>query len=342
MKDSLFKFTCLKALAVPALFASSQFVHAAATAGGSTSPDLPNNLVRATAVYFPANGRFYAMGGRTSDTLGSEMTTPYEFNPKTNTWTFKTAPFPDNQVCNMACGVLSVSRTPYIYCVGGTTGGGATTATPRVFRYDPLADKVETMGIDPWNEKAPNTVPGGFAVVQNKLYLLGGLPIGSAATDRIYEFSPENPVGAQWTQNSAVLPVGLAYIPTTAIGSLIFTAGGATFAPCDLTETTHSFVYDPAKDVVSLIPSIPRAAAETHAVTIGHEMWVLGGGRHAPNPSAVVNIYNSLTGEWRTGAPLNGGQRNFAVASDGSNVLAAGGYDTAIVPMKAAQIFHAE
>jgi hypothetical protein len=340
MKDSLIRFTCLKTLAVSGLLASSQFLQGAPTAASwSSNSDLPSDLVRATAVYFPANGRFYAMGGRTSDTLGSEMTTPYEFNPKTNTWAFKTAPFPDNQVCNMACGVLSVGRTPYIYCVGGTTGGGAVTATPRVFRYDPIADKVETMGIDPWNEKAPNTVPGGFAVVENKLYLLGGLPIGSAASNRIFEFTPENPVGAQWSQKSATLPVGLAYIPATAIGSLIFTAGGATFAPCDLTETTHSFVYDPVKDMVSPIPSIPRATAETHAVTVGHEMWVLGGGRQAPNPSTVVNIYNSLTGEWRAGTPLNVAQRNFAAASNGVEVLVAGGYNPATVPMKAAQIY---
>jgi hypothetical protein len=340
MKYSPVKFPRLKFLAVSALLASSQLLQGAPTAASwSSSPDLPNDLVRATAVYFPANGRFYSMGGRTNDTLGSEMTTPYEYNPKTNTWAFKTAPFPDNQVCNMACGVLNAGRIPYIYCVGGTTGGGATTATPRVFRYDPIADKVETMGIDPWSEKAPNTVPGGFAVVQNKLYILGGLPIGSPASDRIFEFTPENPVGGQWTQKSATLPVGLSYIPTTAIGSLIFTAGGATFAPCDLTETTHSFVYDPAKDAVSLIPSIPRAAAETHAVTVGHEMWVLGGGRQAPNPSWVVNIYDSLTGEWRTGPALNGAVRNFAAASDGTNVLIAGGYNPAIVPMKATQIY---
>lgn len=341
MKDSLFRLPRLQTLSVfVALLASSQFVQGAATAGSwSSSPDVPTDLVRATGVYFPANGRFYAMGGRTSDLLGSEMTRPYEYNPKTNTWVFKAAPFPDNQVCNMACGVLNVGRTPYIYCVGGTTGGGATIATPRVFRYDPKADTIETLGIDAWNEKAPNTVPGGFAVVENKLYLVGGLAIGSEATNRIFEFTPENPVGAQWTQKSATLPVGLAYIPATAIGSLIYTAGGSTFKPCDLTETTHSFVYDPVKDVVSPIASIPRATGETRAVTVGDEMWVLGGGRQAPNPGPVVNIYNSLTGEWRTGAPLSVGQRNFAAASDGTNVFVAGGYDPAIVPMKAAQIF---
>jgi hypothetical protein len=240
----------------------------------------------------------------------------------------------------MACGVLKADGTPYIYCVGGTTGGGAVTATPRVFRYDPVADKVETLGIDAWNEKVPNTVPSGFAVVQNKLYLLGGFTICNEATNRIFEFTPENSAGSQWTQKSATLPVALAYVPATAIGELIFTAGGSTFAPCNLTETDNSYVYDPVKDVVSSIASIPRATGETQAVTVGQEMWVLGGGRVAPNPLPEVNIYNPETGQWRAGLPMSGGQRNFAAASDGARIVVAGGYSPAVVPIKAAQIYH--
>jgi hypothetical protein len=68
-------------------------------------------------------------------------------------------------------------------------------------------------------------------------------------------------------------------------------------------------------------------------------MWVLGGGRTAPNPSAEVNIYNPGTGQWRVAAPLNTGQRNFATASDGVRVFLAGGYNSTTTPLKTAQIF---
>jgi Kelch motif len=337
MKKSYFGFPHCWALPVLVLVASSPFLQGAPAASWTTSPDLPTNLIRATGVYFPANGRFYAMGGRASDAFGSEMTTPFEYNPKTNSWTFKTAPLPDNQVCNMACGVLNVGKTPYIYCVGGATGGGATTATNRVFRYNPVTDIIETVGIQPWNESAANTLPSGFAVVQNKLYILGGFTIGNEVTNRIFEFTPENSVGSQWTQKSATLPVALAYIPAAAIGNLIYTAGGSTFAPCNLTETTNSFVYDPVKDSISLIANIPRATGETHAVSVASEMWVLGGGRTAPNPSSEVNIYNPSTGQWRVGLPLNTAQRNFASGSDGARVFAAGGYDSSMTPLKTAE-----
>ena len=40
---------------------------------------------------------------------------------------------------NMACGVLTVAGTPKIYCVGGSAAG-QTTATARVFSYDPVTD----------------------------------------------------------------------------------------------------------------------------------------------------------------------------------------------------------
>jgi hypothetical protein len=339
MRESQLRFTRLLALTVSGLLASSQFLSGAPAASWSNSPDLPMELVRATGVYFPANGRFYAMGGRMADTFGADMTTPYEYNPKTNTWAFKTAPFPDNHVSNMACGVLTVGRKPYIYCAGGNAAGGATAATKRVFRYDPASDTIQTVGLDPWNESAPDTLPGGFAVAQNKLYILGGLTVGSAATNRIFEFNPGNPIGSQWTQKAATLPVALSFVPATTIGDFIFTAGGSTFAPCALTETDNSYIYDPVTDSVSPIAKIPRATGETRALAVGNEMWVLGGGRTVSDRSTEVNIYNPLTGQWRVGLPFSTGQRNFAADSDGVRVFLAGGYNSAMAPLKTTQVY---
>ena len=133
MRHSPLRFLHRAPLAGSMLLACCQLLQGDPVATGWVNgPDLPTTLVRATGVYFPANGRFYAMGGRMSDAFGADMTTPYEYNPKTNTWAYKTAPFPDNQVCNMACGVLTDRGTPYIYCVGGTAADGSRSATTRV------------------------------------------------------------------------------------------------------------------------------------------------------------------------------------------------------------------
>ena len=40
----------------------------------SAGPNLLSAAVRAVGVYFPANGRFYIMGGRALDTAGSDFT----------------------------------------------------------------------------------------------------------------------------------------------------------------------------------------------------------------------------------------------------------------------------
>jgi hypothetical protein len=71
-------------------------------------------LVRAPGNYFPANGRFYSIGGRTSDAAGSDTTNPFEYNPGTNTWTMKPSLLPDGKVNNMVCGVHTVSDTAQI------------------------------------------------------------------------------------------------------------------------------------------------------------------------------------------------------------------------------------
>src|SRR6202011_786682 len=110
----------------------------------TAGPSLAGPLVRAVGVYFPANGHFYAVGGRRSDLAGSDSTNPFDYNPGTNTWTTATVTFPDNQMNNMACGVLTVGGTPQIYCVGGSQMG-LTDAFPRVFAYNPATDTLSTL-----------------------------------------------------------------------------------------------------------------------------------------------------------------------------------------------------
>src|SRR6266487_3145614 len=190
----------------------------------SAAASLPSVGTRIVGVYFPANGKFYGMGGRSSDLAGSDFTHPFEYDPVANTWTIKSATYPDNFVNNMACGVLTDAGTPYIYCVGGSFATG-TIATGRVFRYNPVTDTLSTVAT-PWPAGTANTLPGGFTVFSNKLYILGGFnnpPTGNS-TDQIWEFTP-SPAG--WVQKSALLPVALGYIPTTTIGSLIYTGGGS-------------------------------------------------------------------------------------------------------------------
>jgi len=72
---------------------------------------MPSTAVRTVGVYFWPNGSFYAVGGRSMDGVGNDFTHPFEFNLGTNSWSIKSATYPDNQVSDMACGILTDSGT---------------------------------------------------------------------------------------------------------------------------------------------------------------------------------------------------------------------------------------
>jgi hypothetical protein len=305
-------------------------------------------------VYFYTNGKFYAVGGRSMDGVGNDFTHPFEYDPGSNTWTIKPATYPDNQVSNMACGVLSDSATDYIYCVGGSAGG-QTTATARVFRYNPATDTIETIA-SPWPGDSDGiTLPGGFAVLNNKLYILGGFRINTAMTNQIWEFTPATNV---WVLKNAVLPVARGYIPARTVWSFpntyrIYTGGGSDWNGTTLVDTNDSFNYDPVADSITTIANIPRATGETGAVVWGEpklpqEMLVMGGGRTPPNPSNEVNDYLPFTNQWFAfaGGNFMTARRNFAVDSDGGcgfsfsgHIWLAGGYASDGTPLSSMEIY---
>ncbi len=224
----------------------------------------------------------------------------------------------------MACGVLNESGTDYIYCVGGSQAT-FTTGTGRVFRYNPVTDTISTVPADWPGANGDTTLPGGFAVVNNKLYIMGGFQINTQMVSQTWEFDPAT---LTWTQKTD-MPVARGYIPATAIGTDIYTAGGSTCVTCmtDLTDTDDSFKYDTVADAWSAITNIPRITAETRALTFCNKVYVMGGGRTAPNPSNEVDVYDPDTNSWSTDLPFVMARRNFATNTDSTNnIWLAGGY----------------
>jgi hypothetical protein len=303
-------------------------------------------------VYFYPNGKFYAMGGRSMDGVGNDFIHPFEYDPNSNSWAIKSASYPDNQVSNMACGVLTDSGTPYIYCVGGSAGG-QTTATARVFRYNPVTDVIESIAA-PWPGDSDGiTLPGGFAVYSNnKLYILGGFRINTAMTNQIWEFTPTTNV---WVLKNAVLPVARGFIPATTItivGDGIYTGGGSDWNGTTLVDTNDSFRYNPVADFIVSIPNIPRSTGETRALTIALPdtppyTFVMGGGRTPPNPSNQINVYAPSSNSWFTFGGFITARRNFAVDSnigcsghEGTiHIWLAGGYDSQGTPLSSMELY---
>jgi len=311
-----------------------------APSGWSAGADMPTVLVRAVGVHFQADGNFYTVGGRTSDAPGSDFQHVLQYNPTSNSWTQMASTLPDNQMNNMACGVLTVSGTPLIYCVGGSAAG-QTTATARVFTYDPATDTPLLLGSDDWPGDVAGTIlPGGFTVANNKLYILGGFNINVASTNEIWEFDPNAAAGSRWTQKVNT-PVGIMYAPTCTIDGIIYVGGASDFQGGAVVDTTNSFSFDPVANTIGTIAAIPRATGETRGLNFNGQMYVMGGGRVAPNPSNEVDIYDPGTNSWTTGDPFNNARRNFPTDTDGTTrIVLSGGYDIdGVTPLMSTEIF---
>ena len=306
--------------------------------GGSCSwgagADMPVAGIRFGGVFFPANGKFYAMGGRDLQTGGIEFTNPFEYDPVSNTWTTKGATYPDSLVSNTECAVANDSGTDYIYCVGGSQSSTAT-ETGRVFRYDPVADVITTVATN-WPPGDSSTLPGGITVFNNTIYILGGYDVlNNVSTDQIWAFTP-NPAG--WVQKNTVLPVPLGYIPTCTIGSLIYTAGGFDAAHC--TDMSNSFVYDPVADSINPIADIPRPSSDIRGLNFCNKIYVMGGGGF-PTTFNEVDIYDPVSNTWSLGTPFVTARRNPAADTDGTNnIWLAGGLDENLGSLASTEIFN--
>jgi hypothetical protein len=295
----------------------------------SAGANFPNTLARGSGVWFAANSRFYVMGGRATDLAGSDFLSPSEYDPGTNTWAPKTATFPTNQVCNMVSAVLVDAGTPYIYSVGGSAAGAAVT-TADVRRYDPLADVITTVATDPWPGTTGATLPGGGGVFNNKLYVFGGFIVNVGMSTQIWEFDPAAAAGSRWTLQAAALPAAVGYVPVALVGNRFVIAGGALWNGTTLIDSNGTFEYDPVADAITTVTVTPRATGETSAVNASGQLWVLGGGRVAPNPSTQVDAYQPVPDVWGLAPSFVTARRNIAADVDPAtgNIYMVGGYAT--------------
>src|SRR5205814_2242011 len=109
---------------------------------------------------------------------------------------------------------------------------------------------------------------------------------------------------------------------------IIYVGGATDFQGGLVIDTTNSFSFNPTANTTGAIAPIPRATGATRGLTFNGQMYVMGGGRVAPNPSNEVDIYNPGTNTWSTGMPFMNARRNFPTDTDGTTrIWLAGGYE---------------
>ena len=301
-----------------------QLRHLVPAVGGQVQTCQVSGL--ALLAYFSrATGSFTPWAGVARIRQATSLPIRSSTDPATNSWTTKSATYPDIQVNNIACGVLNDSGTDFIYCVGGSDVASQT-GTGRVFRYDPVADVITTLTGAEWPPGNSFILPGGFTVartISSTFWAGSTFPTGSGSLTS----GSLTPGTNAWVQKVS-LPVPLGYIPTATIGSVIYTGGGADITGGVLTDTTNSFVFDPVANTIGTIADIPRPTSNTRGLNLCGQMYVLGGCIQYRSPTKWTStIRLAIRGQLASLSPSPGATA--ASDTDGTNnIWLAGGYDS--------------
>ncbi len=259
------------------------------------------------------NGKIYAIGGCTPNLSGNVITadtvygpvvgTNEEYDPATDTWTFKSSmPTPRSQF-----GIAVYQNK--IYCIGGYLSDGNVTGVNEV--YDPATDKWTTKtamptarvvpqanvvngkiyliggrlipyrlyepamvteaydpATDSWITKtAPpyRIVGGASAVVGNKIYAIGSRTSPNAVCLQIY-----NPASDSWSYGANPPTYG-----SSAIAGV--TSGGDVPKRIYFFDESATYIYDPANDSWVTGARMPTARGYTGLVVVDNLFYVLGG-----------------------------------------------------------------
>ena len=179
-----------------------------------------------------------------------------------------------------------------IYAIGGynrgVSGGYRFLGTNE--EYDPATFT--------WTYKTPMPTSRsrfGIAVVDNKVYCIGGLTDNNeTAVNEVYD-----PPTDTWKTNTP-LPSPRAGMTANAVNGKIFVISGGVY---NATGTTY--VYDPEVDSWSTKTPIPTAVSSYASATLDNKIYIIGGFNLGAGDSySLTQIYDTKTDNWTLGAPL--------------------------------------
>jgi N-acetylneuraminic acid mutarotase len=260
-----------------------------------------------------ANGKIYAIGGSTEGgkwpVINDFVSTNEEYDPATDTWTFKTP------MLTPRYGFGTAVHQNKIYCIGGKTDEGVTGVNEV---YDPETDTWETKEPLPeasWLLQA-NCVNG-------KIYLMDGYP--NRAFNEVYD-----PATDSWTAKASI-PTGVQGYASVVVGSKICVIGGFAAAPVFWSNLNQ--IYDTETDSWSIGTPAPSSVIDgAGGVTTGFNapkrIYVMGvksyGGLGFP--PCLTRVYDPEKDSWTAGADVPTNRLDFGVAVVNDTLYAIGGH----------------
>jgi nitrous oxidase accessory protein NosD/N-acetylneuraminic acid mutarotase len=264
------------------------------------------------------NGKIYAIGGSTESgpnslgswTIGAHVGTNEEYNPETDTWSYK-ASMPTPRVL-FATAVYQNK----IYCIGGRTvvNGVSESYNGTNEVYDTTSDTWET-------KKSMPTARSWLSasVVNGKIYVIGGDP--RTTHDEVYDPTHNevyDPATDTWTTKASIpaLPYDGWFHVSAVVDNKIYVIG------------ERLRIYDTETDKWSEGSSPPSGIFPLSSVSTG-SVAVVTAGISAPKRIYVVGetnlVYNPYNDSWTRGAEVHRKRYGYGVAVLDDSIYAIGG-----------------
>ena len=270
-----------------------------------------NEPARTRSAGAVVNGKFYVLGGQTSE---GRANTVEEFDPSTGSWTTQAGlmPIPASNICAGAIG-------EDIYIPGGFDVAQNYLTELQV--YHTATDSWEIIATDP----LPSAKLGaGCAVLDDKLYVFGGITTGAVYTKTTYVFDPAVPAGSRWSQLSD-MTYARGYLGGVAVNDKVYAVGGSDGSYIDL---AYVEAYDPADGFWHTVTSMNTPRAGAAAYVLYSHIFVCGGGWTSYlNSCEYYFTDNGYGGAWVNYKTMTTGRRTFAYASMEDGFYTAAGWN---------------
>jgi hypothetical protein len=179
-----------------------------------------------------------------------------------------------------------------------------------------------------WVAGTPAPPPGRYNAAgvvggDGNFYIVGGFyDVTNLAISTTLAYQPASD---SWITR-APLPTPRANAAIGTLGDRIYVAGGDLSGGSPTLPDVH--IYDVTSDTWTSGAPLPeeRSGAVGWGFAPTNRFYVFGGDTSAGNQTTTF-IYNPISNTWTTGASLPGAKSDGAVASDGTYIYLAGGYD---------------